>query len=466
MTIIKFTKNITDMPYDIVLNIVRYMPIEITKDVILMINLFPRLTRNDLRNLQASRKDPRYVFNDLVADPDEFMKVLLVSRTILSGSRAAEYFSPGICDNYSDWDFICPRDYYYTSYFLYWLVRHGFMYDTDKSRRDAQEYKMECKVLTGYMNYKEKTHKLNILVPCFDVAPEQVLKFDLSIIQCYIAGYGAVSLNSYLTRYYMSRLWKMENDLATRFNDMHVQCSDSHTTECTRYLGFVEIDCDIRVSKYTNRRVNIISGREAEKLSNVPINKYASTTIRTIGDSNCCIVTYDYDRYYCYEWCLAAKLFLKEACHMTWHETTGSIYHISWYGAYNNLLDYWYHDQLTEDNDMITAHDITGTVAYVCGKSVLEFLIATGNISIRLMNDYYFDSSIHHFYEVNKPEGKYMMIILKPDKDEFRNMPSCINDMYTYTSMFQDDTRRLFDVVSKLSPEWIIQTADDYSMLE
>ena len=63
----------------------------------------------EVEDLEYNRKNPIKLFSQISNNPYRFMKSMVDTRSILSGSRALNYFVPGSCDENSDWDFYCTK---------------------------------------------------------------------------------------------------------------------------------------------------------------------------------------------------------------------------------------------------------------------------------------------------------------------------------------------------------------------
>lgn len=198
------------VPYDIISSIVQYVPIQKVKVVVDVLS--PELDRSMKDSVYDHRTNPLPYLRQLTDSPEELLRCMLVYNVIISGSRAAEYFSPGITTKGSDWDFYVRNDVCAVSGFMYSLTKMGVIWlDVEAEASDDEgEYKsleMRCARGTLYRNGKY----INIQVirskkACVNAA-FQLGGFHSTIVQCYISGSSAVCMYSNLTSNYKSLCW-------------------------------------------------------------------------------------------------------------------------------------------------------------------------------------------------------------------------------------------------------------------
>ncbi len=272
LTLLNLDTKRYDVPYEIVLQILRYLPLEFTGDTVLLLQLFPRV---EIKQLIKDRCNPIYLFSQIVQEPMELMRIMLCTHVSLVGSRAIDYFLPGSCVPESDWDFVCPNNYYHAVYFLGYLDKMGFgevtFSDTYSGRPDLFSIK-------GTLKSMGKTHTINVVKSDYVHGLFQVLDFDLSICTCCVTGAGAYSLYSATTQ---------KSKLMVSSNYEHI-CT---TGSCRDGYPDSEDEPDNaqedRLEKYIARgMVGIIEQGYSNLYSNVPCMSRSRNRIRSSGDND------------------------------------------------------------------------------------------------------------------------------------------------------------------------------------
>lgn len=127
---------------------------------------------------------------------------------VLSGSRAAEYFYPGACDNSSDWDFFCDSEVDSVIRFSNYMKKIGALWEELPADEEGSEYK-NLNVLRGTLSKGGATHKIQLIWPKSQrkTALSTITSFHSSIVQCFITGFCAVSMYDSLTSKGVSLAW-------------------------------------------------------------------------------------------------------------------------------------------------------------------------------------------------------------------------------------------------------------------
>lgn len=201
-----------------------------------------------IRHWIEMRCDPRRYMRRLMADVDSLMHVMALTKTFLSGSRAAEFFCPGVIGKDSDWDFYCAGSRLQSVSLYLFFVDKGYSLVAPKSEveRDAGShpdvpgvdggYRKEFRVITMKDN-SGSGHTVQLIHARCASPLDVVLTFHSSIVQCYITSTVAVSAVSALTRVkrsirYLAEDGDLERDRA--------RCIDKYKSRGVAYLAYDE----------------------------------------------------------------------------------------------------------------------------------------------------------------------------------------------------------------------------------
>ncbi|KAL3440016.1 hypothetical protein BJX65DRAFT_315185 [Aspergillus insuetus] len=148
----------------------------------------------------VKRWDPLAYLGTTFEDPHTLLHVMTLTDTIISGSRAVEYFTPGIIDAGSDWDFYIVGALPNINVMSRYLEKIGVAWqkDTEKTPRPAfVEYPGSFTVRRGILHSKGGNAKcvpIQLIWSADNTPMENVLRFHSSAVQCFISGLGAGAL--------------------------------------------------------------------------------------------------------------------------------------------------------------------------------------------------------------------------------------------------------------------------------
>lgn len=89
-------------------------------------------------DLVNRRTDPRHMLRQIVPDPESLLETLVVTHSFLSGSRAADFFCPGLCTTDSDWDFYCIGNACHSLFLYMYFLSLGYEL-TDKRTGNTED---------------------------------------------------------------------------------------------------------------------------------------------------------------------------------------------------------------------------------------------------------------------------------------------------------------------------------------
>lgn len=163
----------------------------------------------------AHRVDVKRYLSNAFKDPQKLLEVMLLTNSFISGSRALDFFLPGVVEP-SDWDVFCCGEDYQSLLLLHELKLQGFVPALPEvSDMDAYNYGDKHNVLEGTVDFNSTIHKVQLIrCPMFSDLGV-LLGFHSSIVRCMISGHSLVSVNSTLTSRRMSTQYYVSEPLAS-----------------------------------------------------------------------------------------------------------------------------------------------------------------------------------------------------------------------------------------------------------
>lgn len=147
--------------------------------------------------LFKQRASPLVYFAPLVADPMRLLTCLTFTQSFLAGSRALEYFVPGVIGGESDWDFFCVGDRTKYSLLISGMTQLGFKLE----RPYRTDNYTDLLVSTGWIG----PNKVQLIWDPKSSTPMQcVARFHSTILTCYVSGVNAVCVAPHLAAYRIS----------------------------------------------------------------------------------------------------------------------------------------------------------------------------------------------------------------------------------------------------------------------
>lgn len=180
-----------------------------------MKTMFPGL---DVNAIREDRVDIKKYLSTLFKDPAGFMKIMLLTDSFISGSRALEFFLPGMKSRDSDWDIFCVGSNVQCMLLVDELRRQGF--ETIQSAGsnyaeaeslDFREAGSPFRVLHGEIWRGSNVYKVQVMNCACSSELEVVLDFHSSAVACIISGHSAVSVFSTLTSNHKSMAFEIRN---------------------------------------------------------------------------------------------------------------------------------------------------------------------------------------------------------------------------------------------------------------
>lgn len=227
------------LPYDVAQLIADYVPLQKVNHVLDVLS--PQLSTSEKRSVYDFRASlPRY-FKQLTNNPGELLRCMYKYGVVLSGSRATEYFSPGISTVGSDWDFYIPNDSDIILGFMHCLLNAGVAWDVPEPfvKENSRYPEAQVTTITGKVLTNTGTKVVQLIRPAVDGARaiDCLMGFHSSIVQCYISGTHAVCMYSDLTSNYKSVQWLYNDGVwATGIRDATFWANEDDALDPQKYV--------------------------------------------------------------------------------------------------------------------------------------------------------------------------------------------------------------------------------------
>lgn len=180
--------------------------------------LIPCISDDDIKRCEHARLNPITYMAQLTKYSKDLLMVMGALGVVLSGSRAANYFYPGLCNNDSDWDFYCDGDLDSVVRFSTYMERIGVEWEwlSGHDRDQEREYD-HCELLRGILCKDGKVHVVQLVWTTYGCknAVSLILNFHSSVVQCFLTGFCAVSMYESLTSVGKSLAWCNPNSEGT-----------------------------------------------------------------------------------------------------------------------------------------------------------------------------------------------------------------------------------------------------------
>lgn len=161
------------------------------------------------------RLNPLRYLSPVFEDPVFLLKAMTSTGSIISGSRALEYFVPGSVDEDSDWDFYTAACLDSIGPMASCLETLGVKWDSYIHGSDLIEppegyHGLELSLLKGELTHHRtgRRYRIQLIWKEKQTAVQCVVSFHSSVVQCFLAGFGAVSMYHNLTTKRQSYYWE------------------------------------------------------------------------------------------------------------------------------------------------------------------------------------------------------------------------------------------------------------------
>ena len=247
---------------DIVQHILRYTNISDVEHTVT--GLMPGVTDANVEECRAFRCNPNIYLRKLTKHSDDLLDVMGELSIVLSGSRAADYFCPGLCNEDSDWDFYCDGSADAIVRFSTYMNRIGVVWQempvgaseelqrmhagtVGGLQRDAETSEYQgSSVLRGALVEDGTSHTIQLIWDRMRrTSPiSQIISFHSSIVQCFISGFCAVSMYDSLTRRNESLAWICHDD------ELSAAAREKYTNRGVKYVSYDVYMDNIREKRF------------------------------------------------------------------------------------------------------------------------------------------------------------------------------------------------------------------------
>lgn len=237
------------------------------------------------------RLNPITYFGRLTREPEKLLRAMDRYSVVLSGSRAAGYFSPELCTSESDWDFYTAASGGDVIEFVRVLNRLGVGVDSVDVNLEARDLGLDYNDVSHIVKMScASTGQSVQLMVCFGTTVmAAVLRFDISAVQCMITGRFAISLYHNLTKDMKAVFWSSreihESTTQLRQNNAPMPMIEEQDRQ-------IEI-LSKRRDKYMSRGLVPTEYRAYHgALPNVPFPTVLNGKLRSLGDEACGVVRF------------------------------------------------------------------------------------------------------------------------------------------------------------------------------
>lgn len=199
--------------------------------------LCPKLDNDSIARCVESRLNPLIYLRQLTMKPDELLATMLTYKVVLSGSRAANYFYPGLSSADSDWDFFCDGNSIDCVNFVKHMHKIGVVWQYDPT---TEEDNPQYSVATGIIEIDKKLQKIQLIWLDNPTSTlfERILAFHSSIVQCFISGFGAFCMYDKLTCMCLSLPWVSDPESSNQTIINHREARDKYVDRGVRYVSY------------------------------------------------------------------------------------------------------------------------------------------------------------------------------------------------------------------------------------
>jgi len=181
--------------------------------------------------LYQMRTLPNACFSTLSVPTKDLLTCLTLTRSFLAGSRALDFFSPGVVASDSDWDFYCIGTIEQYHILLRCMTYFGFEFTNPPS----SNHYSNLYVCTGVID----NQKVQLIWDCESSTPmETVARFHSTILSCYVSGVNAVCLQPHLVAEHVSA----KRFAGPKDSRRHYVTSWAWSKYATRGVSYVEAD--------------------------------------------------------------------------------------------------------------------------------------------------------------------------------------------------------------------------------
>lgn len=281
------------LPYDIVERIISFTNIGYI--CLTLWTVGRHLEYNDKKRLLYHRTSPINYLSRFTDKPLYLLQIMRRTKTVLSGLRAADYFSPGIATDTSSWDFYCPNIRDNVAELLSTLECIGYKFII--SCKDIS-YNSYSSSRSYVVNGQKQNIKVRVIISNDSTMITTILKHHCSITQCIISGYCAISLYHILWKnskgvYWPSNIMK-RNDYYSSFTILNTQNVENlqnihDISDVSKMLSKSIINeyknYNIELNNYSNY-YNIFK--------DLPSNDSKTSTLRSIYDSKSFVLNFKF----------------------------------------------------------------------------------------------------------------------------------------------------------------------------
>ena len=293
------------LPYDVVCKIAYSANVGYIDSVLSAVG--SHLSKEEKKSIKDSRLSPMRHLSLLECSPLALLSLMRNTRTVLSGSRAVDYFVPGSCKPESDWDFYCEDNASSVQAFVRWSKLIGFSWEGSFSPGSMEDNGNDSyseagfRIIRGTVALKNGSGVAQLMWRQEMTAAQAIVKFHSTVPQCFISGFCAVSLYHDLTSRSMGVSWEYNDTYETAASTQgeHVEgTADMLQLLVSEQRSERQIKLDRNSSnkrKYESRGFKYVEYKDYVKSRNGS-GAFSHTRVgsRYVGDGECCVVGFGF----------------------------------------------------------------------------------------------------------------------------------------------------------------------------
>jgi hypothetical protein len=269
--------------YVIVSSIVDNLNIHDTLNFLNFLDEDNLLTKSTTEMLRRRRCDVLCLLSVLVDDPLKLLTFMLKNDIIIAGQKVLEFMYFIVSDNSESWDFYCnggtlrvTMDYLH-SIGVQWNIGESVLYSHNSiNRTTVTTYRK-----TGVLKRGSMSHTITLTYPEFLLSDphNMLLSSHTTFDQCFIAGWGVVSMYHTLCNQGYFMVWHFNNTPYAEQTQIHC---DSHDT---MKILQAEVDSSIveDLTRYRRLYLSASNGLYMDMVTTDNILTYVNGMVRNIS---------------------------------------------------------------------------------------------------------------------------------------------------------------------------------------
>lgn len=228
-----------NLPSDIMYELLSYSPIGKMHTILALLS--PDIEMNERHEIIDRILNINIYLSQLTEHSEALLHAMRQTDTILSGSRAVNYFVPGSVSETSDWDFYSSSKTEQLRMFVQLTKPIGFVWKEYNRPYNEGGIVKDFLAYVCEITYKGISHKIQLILAHTISVYSCVIRFDLTFCQCIISGFFALSLY----HRYTSRQKAIKFEYGTEERTAKYRKRGVHVTEIQNFHAYKKKHKDI-----------------------------------------------------------------------------------------------------------------------------------------------------------------------------------------------------------------------------